>query len=188
MECTFHRPALPLRCMTMVQRMDDSEIFYSNFVNLILLETAEQSIQFPKMAPAEMEELSEAIGFFKHKFRALFDNCPQDDRQTLMLALKHAFIIGSRGSISKSARSFLKSVAGKTSGEKRREKSVKLWKEQAAETAKRLRAKNPTLSQDDLAKLICDKWDGVGEPSHRQLLRYIASLEKTGEIPRRNKP
>ena len=168
--------------------MDDAEIFYRKFVVGILLGTAGQSIQFPKMASAEMEELSEAIGFFTHKFRALFDRCPLEDRHTLMLALQNAFIVGARGSISLSARSLIKSELGKASVQRRREKSLRTWKKQAAEIAKELRGKNPTLGQDDLAEGIGDKWEGNDKPSHRQLVRHVAGLEKTGEIPRRKKP
>jgi len=50
-----------------------------------------------------------------------------------------------------------------------------------------VRTKNRTLSQEDVADKIREKWKlrDIVHPGHRTLVRYVEELEKSGEIPPR---
>ena len=75
---------------------------------------------------------------------------------------------------------------GKKSAPDRTAKS-ETWKTYAAQIAKQVRAKNRSISQEDLADKIEAKWGNPGFncPGRRTIVSHISHLECVGELPRR---
>jgi hypothetical protein len=76
--------------------------------------------------------------------------------------------------------------AGQASGARRRAKAADTWHRLVKNEALRIRAGNPDVSQAKLADEIKFKFDNEA-PSHPIVVRYIARLEREGELPRRRK-
>jgi hypothetical protein len=112
--------------------------------------------------------------------------------------MSEAFMIGSKGTVSDSAKVFftpviegemkvkLASDHGKKGSVKRRKKAH-AWRVYALPLAKQIRATNPTLSQAELKAKIVDQWKcEIGCPTS-QLVPAISAWEKSGDLPRRRK-
>ena len=67
-------------------------------------DVAEATLQFKGMDPAEREELQRACSIFKEWFPLWIKQVPDDLHHELWDALMQAYIIGSRGTTTKSAR------------------------------------------------------------------------------------
>lgn len=80
-------------------------------------------------------------------------------------------------------------AAGQKSAETRREKAER-WRQGALALAKVLRAKQPYLSQDDLASEIVGSWkdEHVILPNHATIVVFIREKERTGELSKQEKP
>jgi hypothetical protein len=76
--------------------------------------------------------------------------------------------------------------AGQASGARRRAKAEDTWHPLVKKEALRIRAGNPNVSQAKLADEIKFKFDNEA-PSHPIVVRYIARLEREGELPKRRK-
>ena len=80
------------------------------------------------------------------------------------------------------------SKGGVQSGKRRREKSQNGWHNSTLASAREMRTKNPTLSQDDLASNIIEKANSDGHlPKHVTIKKQIAKWEKSGELQKRTK-
>jgi hypothetical protein len=64
---------------------------------------------------------------------------------------------------------------------------VARWQLFAAGKAQEIRQKNRTLSQEDLADSILDKWQiGLRAVGRKRLIEFISKLEKDNNLPRRS--
>ena len=74
------------------------------------------------------------------------------------------------------------SEGGKKSGLTRLQNAEKGWRATATKSAKAIRARNPELSQANLAEEIRAFWKGENIPGTQQLVKLISGLEKRGEL------
>jgi len=82
------------------------------------------------------------------------------------------------------ARSGAKS-GGAKSGAARRQKRAETWEAIAKEKAKRIRAENPTFSQERVATEIYFEWPDTNPPGPNTLKGLISRMEKAGELSKR---
>ncbi len=79
------------------------------------------------------------------------------------------------------------SKGGKTSGKNRRQKRTENWESDALEIANRVRSKDKSRPQKELASDIQNLWTREdSEPGFEWLLRLIRAAERDGRLPRRN--
>jgi hypothetical protein len=78
---------------------------------------------------------------------------------------------------------------GAKSGAVRRQKRAASWEPIAKEMAKKLRARKPSASQDDIATDIAHEWipKDPRAPGHVTLKGLISAMEKAGELPKRQR-
>ena len=79
------------------------------------------------------------------------------------------------------------SAGGSKSGESRRQKRANTWEPIAKKMAIGIYAKNPSLSQDDIATDIQHEWihEEPRAPGHATLKKLISNMYKAGELPKK---
>lgn len=136
-------------------------------------------------------------------------NIPRDDLKTIEIAREiflrfvrdepeialHAYgygltigaYVGAEEAVPEAARLIKKahqSEAGKASGAKRRDS--RRWTANAERLALQIRTEDASLSQDDVASKISERWEkSQRRPRHATLKAFISELESEGRLPKR---
>ena len=149
--------------------------------------------------------LQRALAMLRPAFDNLemyFSNGPMlgapDPYTALRRIMSYAFEVGQHGTATKSAKNFFRPMiesemlksrgasGGKESG-KARLIEADDWRAYALARAKSIRAKNPTLSQRELADKIPLQWDSATPCRPSMLIRLISKWENEGKLPRRKR-
>jgi hypothetical protein len=77
--------------------------------------------------------------------------------------------------------------AGRASGASRRSKTATTWQAGVKTEALKLRAKQPGISQNNLAEEIRYLLGDFSLPSIPRIIRFLSDLEHNGELPKRRK-
>jgi hypothetical protein len=163
-----------------------------------LIEHVEAAKRYDGMEPTERDEIELAGGQIVDAFEQLskFYVEPFRDRENSVLENGYlmlwqlagaAFVIGSRGTISKSIEKathrLRQRASGNASGNVRQQKAQQ-WKNQALELSRAAREKKPSLSQSQIVEHVLKTWkSGVPKPRHNTLLQFVAQNIRSGELP-----
>ena len=133
------------------------------------------------------------LGYFSDDFEiCLSSTLSESERRDhlyslLYIFMRAAYFIGSRARMSFSQRNYFASKLGAQGGEKsaqvRAREAEEMWQAETLDLARRERNCEPHISTERLATSIREGWTlKIERPSHRTLVKFLASSAKNGRL------